>query len=206
MKTVAWLYHTLDGLPPETRTKIKGVAWFDECFDSIEGETAEICKQEEELLNRYHGGGFKVHPKPPAKEYRPVLLADFWLASSQPAGEGNVKPSRSKTTRPRQPKPVARFENDFAVAVIPIDRGEELNLSLEPELRSLVKGIISAGGRLSRQDAIELFRTKHGKAMSENYQPEKLLRSKIATKLMDVGLLGTNTVRTTTFWAKQQAG
>ena len=117
-----------------------------------------------------------------------------------------LNPRKGQARRLRQQKAVARFENDYKAAVIPSKKnGKELNLSLELELQTLVKEIISAGGKLSRKDAIQKFITKHGKTNSENYQPEKLLRSKIAKALIKAGLLGTDKVRTTTFWAKERA-
>jgi hypothetical protein len=87
MRTVHSLRQTLEGLSPEARTKIKGVAWFDEGFDKIEGETAESCKRQEDFLNGRDGGGYEIPPKPPAEEYRPVLLADFHV-SPQSTGDG----------------------------------------------------------------------------------------------------------------------
>jgi hypothetical protein len=118
-----------------------------------------------------------------------------------------VKPGKHKAAKTRRSKPVARFEKDYAVAVIPSKtKGNDLCLELEPELRTLVKEITDVGGRLSRKDATRQFITKHGKANSENYQPEKLLRSKTAKALIKAGLLGTDKPsRTSMFWAKKRA-
>ena len=91
----------------------------------------------------------------------------------------------------------ARYENDFSVAVIYQRKGEPLRLTIEPELRSLVKRIIAAGGNIPR---IELRKDK-----TDTFQPEKLLRSKTAKSLLKAGLLGCQrTGRTTVFWAKIQ--
>jgi hypothetical protein len=145
------------------------------------------------------------------KEFYPIgaknpNLAKLEIASAQPANVPLIKPMK-KATKVRPPKPVARFEDDFSIAVVPQKKtGKELNWSIEPELWTLVKEIVAAGGRLSRQEAIRRFTTKLGKGNSENYQPEKLLQSKTAKALIKAGLLGTDKLaRTSTFWVKERA-
>lgn len=98
----------------------------------------------------------------------------------------------------RRSRQVAHFNADFSVAVVPQPKGEPLGLTVEPELQKLVQRIITAGGRLPR--------TKLRKDKTDSYQPEKLLRSKVARKLVKAGLLGmTKTGRTTVFRAKHRA-
>ena len=218
LRTLDWLYEILPGDDDETKIHINGVAWFEESSDKVEGQTTEHSATWQDSLDLIHGiGKFSAMPPlPPAKEFRPVLLADFCITSRRNEGAGqhafpllpNAKPERLQLSEKSQSKPEARFEDDYQIAVIPTKhKGKELNLSLEPELRTLIKEIIVAGGRLSRKEAIQKFTNKHGKANSENYQPEKLFRSKIAITLIKAGLLGTDKAsRTSVFWAKVQAG
>jgi len=110
-----------------------------------------------------------------------------------------VKPTKHKATKVRQPKPVARFEDDFSIAVIPHKDGTEVLLTVENELRDLIKKIVAAGGMQPR--------TKLRSGKLDTYQPEKLLKSKVATSLIKARLLGTSkSGRTTVFWAKQRTG
>ena len=91
--------------------------------------------------------------------------------------------------------PIARFEKDFSMAIIVRPKRDSLHLVIEPELRTLVKRIIDAGGFIPR--------TLLRKDKSDPYQPEKLLRSKTATAVVKAGLLGTQkNGRTSIFWAK----
>jgi hypothetical protein len=143
----------------------------------------------------------------------------IWLTKFHPAAENNldpaeikklpaqpanvpakaVKPTKHKATRVRQPKPVARFENEFSVAIIPKRNGQEIPLTIEAELQDLIKKIMASGGNVPR--------TKLRSGKSDTYQPEKLLVSKIAKELIKARLLGKNkSGRTTVFWAKQRAG
>jgi hypothetical protein len=147
-------------------------------------------------------------------EFHPIAAKNSNLAEIEitPAKLVNVpvkaiRPAKSKTTKVRQPKPLARFEKDYTIAVIPPKKiGKEFNWNIESELWTLVKEIVAAGGRLSRQDAIKQFTIKHGKGNSENYQPEKLLQSKTAKALIKAGLIGTDKLaRTSTFWVKERA-
>ena len=107
--------------------------------------------------------------------------------------------ARPQTTKRRdKPRGGARFENDFSLAVIPQRKGEPLRLNIEPELQSLVKRIIAAGGNIPR--------TKLRQGKTDTFQPEKLLRSQTAQALVKAGLLGSQrNGRTTVFWAKSQA-
>ena len=207
----------LEALSSADRGKIKGVAFFDELCDEVEGETEKGCAVRQEFFDSTFGVGTHTvgPPLPPAKSFRPVLLIDFGIIGRQHEGNDqharpllpNVKPEQHQLAKANRSKPVARFVNDFQLAVIPPrSKGKELNLSIEAELRTLIKEIVTAGGSLSRTTAIQMFKTKHGKANSENYQPEKLLRSKIAKTLIKAGLLGTDKAsRTSVFWAKVQA-
>ena len=89
----------------------------------------------------------------------------------------------------------AQLEKDFSLAVIPQGKGEPLRLAIEPELQSLLKRIVEAGGSLPR--------TTLRKSKTDTYQPEKLLCSETAKALMKAGLLGRQlTGRTSVFWAK----
>jgi hypothetical protein len=93
-------------------------------------------------------------------------------------------------------KPVARFENNFSVAMIPQKSGKEEPLTIEQELRDLIEKIIGDGGNMPR--------TKLRSGKSDTYQPEKLLQSKVAKRLIKAGLLGkSKSGRTTVFWAKE---
>ena len=95
------------------------------------------------------------------------------------------------------PKPVARFENDFAVAVIPQRNQKEQSLTIEPELRELLRQINGAGGRVPRTVL---------KKDKPDWRPEKLLDSANAKKLIKASLLGQDkSGRTTTYWMKQHA-
>ena len=342
MKTVHWLRQTLEGLSPEARTKIKGVAWFDEGFDKIEGETPERCKLLQDEANRHYGGGYEIPPKPPAEEYRPVLLADFhvspqstgdgqhvmsygaviegrkrqvtgfdeqrnlvladgqryvfellnfnppgqqreepdgdvfgwplleaaklqqwegswkwndeapllsqWLEAARSKAKGvsgwefseletfkrslvksrlnqlpdairttvrgvawfkhhdgaggwykpillksfrllssNAKPKPSKTTRARQPKPVARFEDDFSLAIIPKKSENEDILSLGLELQTMVREIVRANGRLAGPKLIA--KLKVALKRESNIRPDRWFQSPIAVQLREAGLL-----------------
>jgi hypothetical protein len=149
-----------------------------------------------------------------AMRSNPIWLTKFHLAAKDnldrakveivPAQPANVpvkavKPTKHKAAKVRKLKPVARFEKEFSVAIISKKDGKEIALTIEPELQALVKKIVDAGGNLPRTTL------RSGK--SDTYQPEKLLKSKIAQSLIKAGLLGTNkSGRTTVFWAKQRAG
>ena len=110
-----------------------------------------------------------------------------------------VKPTKHTAAKVRQPKPVARFENEFSVAIIPKRNGQEIPLTIEAELQNLIIKIISGGGNVPR--------TKLRSGKSDTYQPEKLLVSKIAKQLINARLLGKiKSGRTVVFWAKQHAG
>jgi hypothetical protein len=110
-----------------------------------------------------------------------------------------VEPTKKRATKARQPKPVARFEDDFSIAVIPKNDGTEDLLTIEKELRDLITKIVAAGGRQPR--------TKLRSGKLDTYQPEKLLKSKVAKSLIKARLLGTSKYgRTTVFWAKQRTG
>ena len=244
-ETTFRLLEVLNGVSDEDRLEINGVAWFDEGFDAIKGETAKMCAVINDDLDALAGVGSHVkrRPLPPAKKFRPVLLTDFqvsprykgqgqgansWIqglsAVLKPseqtapdsladmlekginpylAGVENVPaqptiPKRARPKKARQPKPVARFENDFSVALIPQKNGKEKPITIEPELLALIMKIITAGGNMPR--------TKLRKGKSDSYQPEKLLMSKAAKSLIKAKLLGTNkTGRATVFWAKQRA-
>jgi hypothetical protein len=127
--------------------------------------------------------------------------AEMKKLPAQPAGVPvkAVKSTKHKTAKVRQPKPVARFENEFSVAIIPKRNGQEIPLTIEAELQNLIKKIIAGGGNVPR--------TKLRSGKSDTYQPEKLLVSKIAKQLINARLLGKNkSGRTTVFWAKQRAG
>jgi hypothetical protein len=99
---------------------------------------------------------------------------------------------------PKATKRIARFENDYSIAMIPQEHGSETPMAIEPELRTLIKTIMEAGGNVPRTTL------RNGK--SDPYQPEKLLLSKVAKALIRNNLLGTTkSGRTTVFWAKQSA-
>lgn len=84
------------------------------------------------------------------------------------------------------------------MAVIPQPKGELLRLTIEPELRSLLKRIIEAGG--------DIPRTELRKGKTDTFPPEKLLRSEAAKTLLKAGLLGSQrNGRTTVFWARARA-
>jgi len=137
----------------------------------------------------------------------PVSVADMLERGDNPylAGlsdetlyKAAEKNKRQQRTQKRPAKPVARFENDYSVAMIPKKSGKETPLTIEPELLALIKKIITAGGNLPRTQL------RNGK--SDTYQPEKLLMSKAAKALIKAKLLGTNkSGRITVFWAKQRA-
>ena len=139
-------------------------------------------------------------------EFCPVAKKSLYpakleIASAPPATVSveAIKSTKQKAAKMRQPKPVARFEDDFSIAVISKKDGTEDFLTIENELRSLIKKIIAAGGKQPR--------TKLRSDKLDTYQPEKLLKSKVAKSLIKTGLLGTSkSGRTTVFWAKQHAG
>jgi hypothetical protein len=95
-------------------------------------------------------------------------------------------------------KPVSRFEQDFKVAVIARRGGGEQAVTVETELRGLIKKIVEAGGRISRIDL------RSGK--EPTYQPEKLLESKVAKALIRAKLIGNakGPGRTVVYWVKPQ--
>jgi hypothetical protein len=102
-----------------------------------------------------------------------------WLTKFERVGGTRIKAIRASSGAPR-----GRFSNNYALATI-TGRGGERSITVEPELRKAIQLIVSAGGRLSRQDLISRL-----KPNSENYQPEKLLRSRTAKALVKAGLLG----------------
>lgn len=105
-----------------------------------------------------------------------------------------------KERKPRQrvSKPSSRFNDDFSVAIIVGRTGKNTPLTIEPELRWLIRRIVEGGGFMPR--------TKLRNGKSDAYQPEKLLASSAARCLITAGLLGTKkSGRTTVFWAKQVA-
>jgi hypothetical protein len=77
------LREVLNGVSDEDRPEINGLAWFDEGFDAIEGETAEMCAVTNDDLDALAGVGSHVkrRPLPPAKEFMPVLLTDYQISS-----------------------------------------------------------------------------------------------------------------------------
>ena len=89
------LFGALNRMSSEDRGKIKGVAWFDECVDGLEGETQEDCDRRKEIVDHYTGGNVKIHPLPPANLFKPVLLADFGIfkesASRQRSGNDSYE-------------------------------------------------------------------------------------------------------------------
>jgi hypothetical protein len=89
-QTTFRLLEVLKMLSHEDRDKRKGVAWFDEHFAQVEGETAEDCAVLQDSLDSIHGvGKFDVKPPlPPAKGFRPVLLADYQIVNRPQAGTG----------------------------------------------------------------------------------------------------------------------
>ncbi|MEI6195148.1 MAG: hypothetical protein WCS42_12545 [Verrucomicrobiota bacterium] len=184
MRTLDWLYEVL---PEKGNPKINGVAWFQEGSKRFEGETAEDCAVRQDFLDSFHGADkFVVKPPlPPAKEFRPVLLSDFCITSHQHL--------------PKLPrKPVARFENNYTVALIPRKDGKETAMTIEPELLGFLRKIFASGGIVPR--------TKLRNEISDNYQPEKLLMSKVAKALIKAKLVGSNkSGRTTVYWAKEFA-
>jgi hypothetical protein len=136
-----------------------------------------------------------------------VYLADCELREEPTAQEFDevakllgapTKVRRQMTTKLDKPNPHARFERDFSIVVIPQPKGEPLSVAIEPELQSLLKRIIEAGGRIPR--------TALRKGKSDTFQPEKLLCSQAAKAIMKARLLGRTTKgRTTVFWAKVEA-
>jgi hypothetical protein len=125
----------------------------------------------------------------------------LYLADLIPDWRPDTKGSKVwRRTEKRRDKPNLRahFDNDFSVAVFPQGKGEPFYLTVEPELRSLVKHIMEAGGQIPRT---ELRMNK-----PVTYQPEKLLRSRTAKAIVAAGLLGyQRRGRTAVFWAKSQA-
>jgi len=92
-------------------------------------------------------------------------------------------------------KPVARIKEDFSMAYVPRGVREEMPITIEPELGSLIKKIVDAGGSLPRTKLRE-----HKPA----FRPEKLFESKNAKKLIKARLIGvTKNGRTRVFWAKK---
>ena len=127
-----------------------------------------------------------------------VMRELLWGKSAPPKGPSKSAEPKAKATKVKaikKPNLVARFENDFSLAVIPQRKGEPFPIAIEMELQSFLKRIAEAGGRIAR--------TKLCKDKPDGYQPEKLLRSKIAKSLMAADLLGSETTgRTTVFWLK----
>lgn len=117
----------------------------------------------------------------------------------QAAGTSRTEVRKQTTRRRSKPSQGARFENDFSLARIPQPGGEPLPITIEQELQALLKRIIEAGGQIPR--------TKLREGKADNYQPEKLLRSKAAKALLKAGLLGSHNPsgRTTVYWAKLQS-
>lgn len=76
------LLEVLKEVSDKDRPEINGVAWFDEGFDAIEGETTEMCAVTNDDLDALAGVGnhVKRRPLPPAKGFRPVLLTDFQVS------------------------------------------------------------------------------------------------------------------------------
>jgi hypothetical protein len=126
----------------------------------------------------------------------PVLLKSFRALPVNTDAEVAAESSKGKI--PRTARSVTRFENDFSIAKILQKNGEDISVTVEQELRNLIKTIINAGGSTPRTQ----LRTGKG----DTWQPEKLLTSKAAISLINAGLLGKRkTGRTVTYWAKEQA-
>lgn len=192
VETLTELFETLSAIANADRARIKGVAWFDELSEMIEGESTQSYLEREDFLNEELGmwRAKKAHPRPPANRDIPILLIDFGVVTEKPKAQAMARPTAKK--------PVARFENDFSVAVIPQKNGKEVPLTIETELQALIQNIVAAGGNMPR--------TKLRNGKSDTYQPEKLLMSKTAKALKKAKLLGTNrSGRTTIFWAKRRA-
>jgi hypothetical protein len=137
--------------------------------------------------------------QPVAKTNQNLDRLEMASADSAKVPVKALKPTKHKANKTRQPKQVARFEDDFSIAVIPQKGRADVLLTIENELRDLIKKIVAAGGRQPR--------TKLRSDKLDTYQPEKLLKSKIAKSLTKAGLLGTSKAgRTTVFWAKPHAG
>jgi hypothetical protein len=173
------------------RGMVKGVALFAEHFDRVDGETAETCAVMNDDLAALTTADTHVKrlPLPPAKAFRPVLLTDYQIQQAR---------QPHKKTKTRRPKLVARFENDYTVAVIPQKSGKETPLTIETELQEFIKKIVKAGGKLP------LTKLREGKPT--NYRPDKMLNSQNARALLKTGLFGkTRSGRTSTYWAKQTA-
>jgi len=199
-QTILELMRILKAVPAADGHEITGAAWFDERAGRVEGETVKDCEQRKEFLAN-HGGCETIEPLPPADRFMPVLLTDFGRIKRRRAGNGpHVKfPPSGVTHKAKAAKSVARFENDFSVAIIPQSNGKEKSVTVEPELQDLIKRVINAGGHLPR--------TKLRKDKSDTYQPEKFLSSEVAKTLIKAKLLGKNkSGRTTVFWAKLSAG
>jgi hypothetical protein len=120
-------------------------------------------------------------------------------ARSSDAAPKAVKATEDMAAKMRRTPPVARFENDFTIAVIPQKGGTESRVTVEEELRKLVSEIIHAGGNKPR--------TQLRKGKSSSWQPEKLLESKTAKRLIKAKLLGKNerSGRTVVYWARETA-
>ena len=199
-QTILELMRILKTVPAADGHEITGAAWFDERAGRVEGETAKDCEQRKEFLAD-RGGCDTIEPLSPANRLMPVLLTDFGRIKQRRADNGphrKFSPS-GVTHKAKAARPVARFESDYSIAMIPRENGGETPMTIEAELRALVKKIIEAGGNVPRTT----LRT--GK--SDTYQPEKLLMSEVAKVLINASLLGTTkSGRTTVFWAKLSAG
>jgi hypothetical protein len=127
-----------------------------------------------------------------------VGLENISLQPANPVIEA-AKPAKKKAAKVHRSNPVAKFENDFTIAVIPQKRGKLARLTVEAELRKLIKEIVQAGGSKPR--------TELRKGKSESWQPEKLLESKTAKALIEAKLLGKDqkSGRTVVYWAREDA-
>ena len=181
----------LDALSVKDRAGVKGMASFVEHFDHVDGETAESCAVMNDDLAALTTADTHVKrlPMPPAKAFRPVLLTDYQIQQARQLHE---------KTKTRRPKLVARFENDYTVAVIPQKSGKETSLTIETELQELIKKIVKAGGKLP------LTKLREGKPT--NYRPDKMLNYQNGQALLKAALFGkTRSGRTSTYWAKPTA-
>ena len=147
----------------------------------------------------YHLTGISVRLPTDLEAQAYAQMQELLGGKSAPSqGQSKSAEPKAKATKVKvieKPNALARFENDFSLAVIPQRKGEPLPIAIEEELQKLLKRIAEAGGRIAR--------TKLCKDKPDGYQPEKLLRSKIAKALMDADLLGSKTTgRTTVFWLK----
>ncbi len=80
MHTLRELNDKLDALPAKERTKINGVAWFNERFDDVEAQAAEGSKKWTARVGKRE---FQCESRsvelPPAKQFEAVLLTDFGI-------------------------------------------------------------------------------------------------------------------------------